>query len=123
MITNGKGRLFLEPLLPQEQRLDCVTGKDLYRIGGKAYPPSRDTGRATQCRIEISPAAPAAFDCFLNVLTVTESDVTDVDRAVVRETAGDVAVSVGNATVVFGKDRLEGRVRTGPAQPSQRSPR
>ena len=44
-----------------------------YKVNGRAYPPRRNTGPAPECRIEVSPAAPADEDFFLHVLTAADA--------------------------------------------------
>ncbi|MFQ5809589.1 MAG: heparinase II/III family protein, partial [Armatimonadota bacterium] len=39
VVTNGKGRLFVRTLLPQNARVNLVSGADLYSYGGQTYPP------------------------------------------------------------------------------------
>jgi hypothetical protein len=71
-ITNGRGRLFVQSLLPVSPEVRQVSGPELYRIDGRDYPPDQETGAAPECRLEISPSAPATVDYFLHVLTATE---------------------------------------------------
>ena len=63
------------------RRCGLVSGADLYTYGGHSYPPSRNTGPAPECRIEVSPREPRATDYFLHVLTATGADVADVREA------------------------------------------
>ena len=55
VLTNGKGRLFVQGLLPRETRINLVSGRDLYQVEGWACPPEREIGRMVQCRVEVSP--------------------------------------------------------------------
>ena len=118
VITNGKGRLFVQTLLPADARVRIVAGQDLYRCGDKAYPPRRDTGPAPECRIEVSPSQPQAFDCFLHVLTATDADVSEVPKGAAEVREREVAATVGPARLTFTTDRLGGRIET----PARRAP-
>ena len=108
MITNGKGRLFVQTLLPRDPILDLAYGPDLYSYIGNAYPPRRDTGPAPECRIEISPSWPARVDYFLHVLTATDATVDSVQAAVLEETDDEVRVQVGKASISFDKSKVAG---------------
>jgi hypothetical protein len=101
VITNGKGRLFVQTLLPERPQVRLVSGSELYSYGGRDYPPSRDIGPAPECRIEVSPSEPQMCDYFLHVLTATSSDVTSVDEATVIRREQDITVSVGATTIKF----------------------
>jgi len=103
VITNGKGRLFVQTLLPERPQVKLVSGPELYSYGGRDYPSSRDTGPAPECRIEISPSEPGICDYFLHVLTASESDITSVEEATLtrRGRARDIMVSVGTTTIKF----------------------
>jgi len=112
VITNGEGRLFVQMLLPEQPQIKLKSGPELYNYGGHDYPPSRDTGPAPECRIEISPSEPAICDYFLHVLTATSSDVTSVEQAtLIRRGRGkDIAVSVGSATIKFNLPGVGGSI-------------
>ncbi len=103
VITNGKGRLFIQTLLPRNPQIERVTGSNLYSYGGKNYPPERITGPAPECRVEISPSIPSTIDYFLLVLTATESGVTTVPQAVAQTTDNDVTVKIGEIKIAFTK--------------------
>ena len=110
VVTHGKGRLFVQTLLPAKALVREVHGEALYRYGGRSYPPKRDTGLAPRCRIEVSPGHPARTDYFLHVLTATDSTVAAVPPAVATDRPDEVAVTVGQATVTFRKTALAGRI-------------
>jgi hypothetical protein len=110
VITNGKGRLFVQTLLPAEHKVELAAGEDLYRYGGNVYPPRRNTGAAPECRIQISPAKSAATDYFLHVLTATSADVETAPRASVNTGPSQVIVEVGGITAVFNTERPGGTV-------------
>jgi len=101
VITNGKGRLFVQTLLPSDPQIRLVAGPDLYSYGGKTYPPQADTGPAPQCRIEISPGASRTDDYFLNVLTATDASTSAVEQANLERTNGEITVMIGAAKISF----------------------
>ena len=113
VITNGKGRLFVQTVLPPESRVTFARGEDLYRYGGNAYPPSRNTGPAPACRIEVSPATARETDCFLHVLTATDATTGAVPQATATVTDTAVEVSIGEAKVTFTTARLGGSITLG----------
>lgn len=110
VVTNGKGRLFVQTLVPAEPQVRLASGPDLYRYGGRDYPPSKDTGPAPECRIEVSPSRSAENDLFLHVLTATDAGVARVPDAEVRIEGREVAVTVGASTIVFFSDEVGGRI-------------
>lgn len=112
IVTNGKGRLFLQTLLPAHPRVQLVAVADLYTYGGHSYPPRRDTGPAPECRIEISPAQPQTTDFFLNVLTATDTEVADVENAVATVGNGQVQVRLGTMTITFDTDKVGGSIES-----------
>ncbi len=87
----------MQTLLPRKPEVRLVNGEALYRYGGRNYPPSKDTGPAPECRIEVSPSAPAGVDYFLHVLTATEAKTAAVRPASVRVSGGKIRVTVGGA--------------------------
>lgn len=110
VITNGKGRLFVRTLLPYNPDVKIVSGSELYRYGGRNYPPARVTGPAPECRIEVSPPEPRAWDYFLHVLTATDSSMTSVQRATANVTADEIGVSVGQIKFIFTTTRIGGGI-------------
>ncbi len=110
VITNGKGRLFVQTLLPSEPKVKLVTGDELYSYGGKTYPPARDTGPAPKCRIEISPESQQSVDYFLHVLTATDDSVTSVEKAKVQIKDKEVAVTIGETGIIFEMADVGGRI-------------
>ncbi len=101
VVTNGKGRLFVQTLLPLHPDVRLISGSELYSYGGRGYPPQRDTGPAPECRIEVSPSEPGSWDFFLHVLTATDSNTDFVDKAAVNVAADEVEVSVGKTKIQF----------------------
>lgn len=113
VVTNAKGRLFVQTLLPEKAHVRLVSGDELYRYGGEAYPPRRDTGPAPECRIEVSPSAPAAVDYFLHVLTAADSQTESVPQAAVNRRGDYVVVSIGAAQVAFTTGAVGGMIKLG----------
>ncbi len=110
VVTNGKGRLFIQTLLPPDPQVKLVTGPALYSYGGKAYPPKRDTGPAPQCRIEISPARQKAVDYFLHVLTAADAGVASVEKAIAEVKDQEVTVTIGRKRITFEMAEVRGRI-------------
>jgi len=110
VVTNGKGRLFVQTLLPPDPDVKLVTGAELYSYGGKTYPPKRDTGPAPQCRTEITPARQKAVDHFLHVLTATDATVASMEKAIAQVKDQEVTVTVGEARITFTMAELGGRI-------------
>jgi len=110
IITNGKGRLFIQTLLPSEAQVKLVTGTKLYHYDGKNYPPKRDTGPEPQCRIEISPADQREVGYFLHVLTAADVSVSSVEKADLRVKDKEVTVTIGEAGVTFDMAEVQGRI-------------
>ena len=110
IVTNGKGRLFIQTLLPKRHQTRLVTGADLYTYDGRSYPPERDTGPAPECRIEISPVEPKTVDYFLHVLTATDAEIDEVENATATVAEGQINVVLGGTTVRFTADRVGGSI-------------
>jgi len=69
--SNGAARIVLQTLNPEKSIVELFHGDNLYVIDGVNYPPSRDTGPAPECRVEITPAERGTEYVFVNVLTVS----------------------------------------------------
>ncbi len=110
IVTHGPGRLFLQTLLPEDAEARLHTGEELYAYGGRHYPPSRDTGSAPKCRIEISPSQPAKTDYFLHVLTATGRETDRVARATVTDNANEFIVSLGANRIALAKHQVAARL-------------
>jgi len=108
VITHGEGRLFLQSLFPEAPVVRLVDGGELYQYDGNSYEPSRDTGPAPACRIEISPSAPAAVDYFLHVLTATDTTIESVPAARVRRVGDSFEVEIGETTITLPADPRDG---------------
>ena len=113
VITNGKGRLTVQTLLPQQARTKLVSGGELHSYGGKDYSPRSKKGQAPECRIEVSPAQPAATALFLHVLTADDADAPPSPAATVATQRGGVEVTVGSAKVTFTAGSVGGRIVLG----------
>ena len=110
IVTNGKGRLFVQTLLPRDPLIKLYHGQDLHGYGGSEYPPGRDTGPAPECRLEVSPSLPARADYFLHVLTAADATVDSVEPAKMEETDDEVRVQVGRVVVSFDKADVGGYI-------------
>ncbi len=110
VVTDGKGRLFLQTLLPENPQIRLAGGADLYTYGGHSYPPARNTGPAPECRIEISPSVPSTTDYFLHVLTATDAETTGVDNATAIVTDAQVQVKLGAVTITLSKSSVAGGI-------------
>ncbi len=113
VITNGKGRLFVQTLLPRQTDLQLRYGDQLYRYDGQSFPPERDTGPAPECRVEISPVQHSKEDLFLHVLTADSSTADSAPVAVVEESETTVKVSWGNTTIAFARSGFGGTISLG----------
>lgn len=110
VFENGRGRLTIQTLLPQQASVRLVSGDELYVVGGRNYPPAKETGPAPMCRVEVSPPAAATEDFFLHVLTTgTVGDAT-APKATWTRRGDEVVVDVGDAEVVFRTDAVSARV-------------
>ncbi|MHC4520765.1 MAG: heparinase II/III domain-containing protein, partial [Planctomycetota bacterium] len=116
IVTNGKGRLFLQTLLPETPDVRLVTGPDLYSYGGHDYPPSRDTGPAPECRIEVSPPIPSETDLFLHVLTATDTDPAAVTPASATTDDTSVYVQLDATIITFTTTEVGGSIAIGDEQ-------
>ncbi|HUU28742.1 MAG TPA: hypothetical protein VM123_13100 [archaeon] len=109
-ITNGRGRLFVQILLPLEPRVKLFSGPVLYSYGGRSYPPYHNVGPAPECRIEVSPPVPAEVDYFLNVLTAADSSTVSVPQAAAEVTDSEVTVTVAGRKIVFTTQEVGGGI-------------
>ena len=118
VITNGKGRLFVQTLLPHNPVVKIVPDSELYRYGGRNYPPARDTGPAPECRIEVSPSEPRTWDYFLHVLTATDNNTASVQRATVNVTTNEIEVVIDQTKIKFTTTQIGGGIdQTGSPRP------
>lgn len=110
VVTNGRGRLHLQTVLPASPNVKLNQGDDLYRYGGQHFPPRAKYGAETECRIEISPPVPATEDLFLHVLTATDATVDGVPRGAADVRANTVTLRLGKATIAFFTDKVGGSI-------------
>ncbi|MBA3709471.1 MAG: heparinase II/III family protein [Planctomycetes bacterium] len=115
-VTNGGGRMTVETLLPADPVVSLHHGDDLYVYGGRRFIPGRDTGPCAECRIEISPGTPAAFDGFVHVLTTTDTGAPEAAPARLERTAGRLVVTVPGAVVRFDVATFGGSITIGGAE-------
>jgi len=109
-ITNGRGRLFIQTVLPLDPQVKLFSGPDLYTYGGKSYPPERDTGPAPECRVEVSPPSPSAVDYFLHVLTAADSATASVPQASAEVTDTAVRATLGEIKLSFTTEEVGGSI-------------
>ena len=112
IVTNGRGRLFVQTLLPEHPQIRLAAGEDLYRYDGHDYTPQRDTGPAPRCRIEVSAPASRNVEYFLHVLTATDADTTDVHAASVSLVDTKVHAVIGDVRIVFATDVVGAYLQT-----------
>lgn len=110
--THGNGRLFIQTLSPTDAAVELYDGEKLYTYGsGKIkHPPEFEMDAAAECRMEISPKTPAAFDYFLHVLTTADAKTQTVPTATASRSNNEVTVKVGEATIRFALDRMAGAI-------------
>lgn len=113
VVTNGAGRLFVQPLLPADARVNTVSGDALYDYDGQSFAPARTVGPAPEGRVELRPAEPATVDWFVVVLTAAEATTEAVPVATVEESDEAIVVTVGAAVARFARDGLECEVTAG----------
>jgi len=118
------GRLFVRSMLPAQRTIRRIGGPG-YRFwsGGKNWLPGYDCWKpqykgkgqdAGSWRIEISPAKPAAFDNFLNLIQVCDDRTAAPAPAAMVASEDDamVGLTAGGWLVLFGrKGRVEGPIR------------
>jgi hypothetical protein len=110
VVANGKGRLFVQTLLPRRPEVRLASGDDLYQYGGLSFPPRRNTGPAPECRVEISPSRPSAGDLFLHVLTAVDAGTASVPSAQVNLREHSVEVLLGETRIEFQTDTVGGDI-------------
>jgi len=105
-VTNGRGRLFIQTVLPERHWVSLVTGDELYSLGDRSYPPDRDTGPAPECRIEVAPITPRTEEFFLHVLTAADSTVSSVPQAAAEVGEVDIKLTLGIYELTFQKNEV-----------------
>ena len=110
-LDGDTGMLTGKVLLPEEDNISLVKvggpGKEFW-VNGVNYPnsprrpdPANERGA---WRIELSPAAPAAEDCFLNVIQVSDTGCRSLNTVEKIEGEGVVGAKVADRIVTFSKD-------------------
>ena len=92
--SNGSGQLFLQTLLPEKTNVSLFYGDNLYTIDGVNYLPTRDTGPAPECRMEITPIVAQKDYLFVHVLQATDAGVTQVPLAKVNVKGNKISVTL-----------------------------
>ena len=113
VLTNGRGRLFVQTLLPKDARTELFSGDRLYSYAGNSYPPELVFGPLPESRVEVSPARPTLTDYFLHVLTAADSSTATVPRGALTENESAVTLTLGGSRIVFNKAPLGGKIETG----------
>jgi len=116
VITNGRGKLFVQTLLPADPELRLFSGENLYSYGGRNYPPETTKGAAPACRVEISPKTLSAVDFFLHVLTACDAETSSVPEAIAETSHTQVRVTLGETRLVFTKDNVGGQIEISGSQ-------
>ncbi len=114
VVTQGKGRLFIQTLSPAKPTVELYHGENLYTHGGKRFIPVVENCPAPNCRMEISAGpgtAPAKFEYFLHVLTATDANVADVLLASAHREGNEVTVTIGEVVIRFALDQMKGSIR------------
>jgi hypothetical protein len=102
-VDDGSGRLFLRTLLPTGASTVQVGGSGHeWEVEGVNYPPAEGLEFAGTHRLEISPAAPAAFDSFLHVLQLCDQAIAQMEPSTLLSTAEATGVLVREWVVWFG---------------------
>jgi hypothetical protein len=112
VVNNGKGRLYIQTVLPAEPEVKLHTGKDLYAYNGSegaVNPAKAVVGNIPECRVEISPKTAAQTDYFLHVLT-TGDDTTPQPPKPECKVGSDVALTVGNTKLRFKTSAVGGSI-------------
>lgn len=107
VLTNGKGKLYIQNIMPDKITVNLVNEENLYRDNGNEYIPTRKTGPAPECRMEISPVNKSQTDYFLTVLHATDTGATSVSKATVKEKGDLVIVSVEGKEISFNKTKVD----------------
>lgn len=107
-IEDGKGRLFVKTLLPQDAKQEKVHG---YGYAGKSWDPPKNSqsDAAAKWRVEVRPGAARQEDLFLHVL-ITGGDLPSIG---LLEKAGRVGAKIGEAEVWLETRAIGGTVELG----------
>ena len=106
VITNGRGQLVVQTLLPEKAKISKVTG---YAYGGKTYnvPAGSQTPVANLWRLQVCPPGPAKMDTFLHVMTTVKGPPAELLRK-----GSSVGARIGDVEVLF-DSKLGVTVKTG----------
>ncbi len=78
-ITQGKGKLICQTLLPERVSIEKVGGPGReFWVNGENYPPQKSDPEAGAWRVEISPREEKTDDVFLHVLVTGDSGLTEI---------------------------------------------
>ena len=113
VVTNGKGRLFVQTLLPGEREGAARQRRGPLPLRRARLSAGQEHRAGPECRIEVSPSQPAAADYFLHVLTATDAGTQSVPRATARVGANEITVTVGDTRIGFATDRVGGWIERG----------
>ena len=101
-ITNGRGRLFVQTLLPADAQVYIAQGDELYQYDSDTFAPERTTGPAPEARMQVSPRAPSQADTFLHVLTTTDAATDQAPAAQLDKTQdGELRLRIGDTRIHF----------------------
>jgi hypothetical protein len=113
VITNGKGRLFVQTVLPAKADVRLMQGDQLYTYDGQSHNPSWLINPAPECRIEVSPTQPSEVDYFLHVLTTTDSGVQRVPQANATVKPDEISVTIAETKIGFQTQSVGGWIELG----------
>lgn len=107
VLSNGKGKLYIQNLMPDKIKVNLVKEDELYKDNENEYVPSRKTGPAPECRMEISPVNESETDYFLTVLNAIDTGTSYVSKATVTEKGDLVIVRIEGKEITFNKTKVD----------------
>jgi hypothetical protein len=110
VVTNGKGRLFIQTLSPADADVQLFHGETLYAYHGQNFPPKNQPNQAPECRMQVSPKAQNTLDHFVHVLTTADSSVQSVPLASTSRNGREITVTIGSTSVSFNLDGPEASI-------------
>jgi heparin/heparan-sulfate lyase len=110
IVTNGAGRLFIQPLSPADPDIQLFHGDTLHQYFGQDYPPTAQPNPAPECRMQISPTTPNTLDHFLTVLTTADNKTQSVPLATTERKARELTVTLGTTSITFNLDNAEASI-------------
>ncbi len=117
--VNGKGKLFIQTLLPAGAEVKLNTGKNLYAYNGSEGPvaparlPDPASANIPECRLEVSPKSAAATDYFLHVLTTGDENAAQPPLPDCKVTGSEVALTIGTTHLHFKTGSVGGAIEIG----------